>query len=72
MTASADQILGAIKSALGNPTSGAFVDYWGVIDEAVRESLGEPSPAKDAAGSKATAKETRIIKATETPEDATT
>ena len=61
MTATPDQVLGAIKNALGNPSSGPCVDYWGAIEGAVTEAMtGKP------------AKENRVIKAAETPEDATT
>lgn len=50
---SADKVLAAIKEALGNPSSGAFVEYWGTIEAAVRGAM-EP------------AKTTRVIEAPET------
>jgi hypothetical protein len=62
VTASAEEVLRAIKNGLGNPSSGPFVDYWGIIEGAVTEAMTATPPAK----------ETRIIKATETREDATT
>lgn len=49
---SADKVLSAIKEALGNPSSGPFVDYWDAIEAAVRAEM-EP------------AKTTRVV---ETPE----
>jgi len=54
----ADEILKAIRAELGDPSCGAIVDNWALIEKAVRESMAP-------AGSH---KETRIIKATEIPE----
>lgn len=61
---SANEILAAIKAELGNPSSGAIVDNWSLIEAAVRKSTGE-QPTGDKPG----AKETRVIRAAETPED---
>jgi hypothetical protein len=55
----ADDILAAIKSELGNPSSGAIVDNWPLIEAAVYRATGD----------KPGAKETRVIRAAETPED---
>jgi hypothetical protein len=54
----ADKVLAAIQNELGNPSSGPFVDYWPMVEKAVRESL-DPQQA---------GKQTRVIKASETPE----
>jgi len=60
----ADDILAAIKAELGNPSSGAIVDNWALIQAAVMKATGEQST-----GEKPRAKETRVIRAAETPED---
>jgi len=55
-------ILGAIHKATGNPSSGAVADWTPVIAEAIDELInGKPA---------APAKENRVVKAAETPEDA--
>jgi hypothetical protein len=56
---SANEILAAIKTELGNPSVGAIVDNWALIEAAVYRATGE----------KPGAKETRVIRAAETPED---
>ena len=55
----ADDILAEIKAELGHPSSGAIVDNWPLITAAVYRATGEKSGAK----------ETRVIRAAETPED---
>jgi len=53
-------ILGAIHGVTGNPSSGAVAEWTPVIAEAIDELInGKPTPAK----------ENRVIKAAETPED---
>jgi hypothetical protein len=56
---SANEILAAIKTELGNPSAGAIVDNWALIEAAVYRATGE----------KPGTKETRVIRAAETPED---
>ena len=55
----ADDILAEIQAELGHPSSGAIVDNWALIEAAVYRATGE----------KPGAKETRVIRAAETPED---
>jgi hypothetical protein len=54
----ADKILAAIKNELGNPSSGPFVDYWPMVEKAVR-GVFDSQPS---------GKQTRIVEAPETPE----
>lgn len=69
-----EAVLSAIKSAVGNPSCGPIKDCWGDIEAAVHRvmSPGHVTGDKDGGASSGdtpfTRKETRIIKATETPE----
>lgn len=59
----ADTVLAAIKQAVGNPSCGPIKDAWQDIDAAVRSAMGEHDR-----GATLPAKDTRIIRAKETPE----
>ena len=54
-----DAVLAAIKSAVGDPSCGPIKDAWPLIEGAVRQTMGGAIPD---------GKETRIVKAKETPE----
>ena len=73
----ADTVLAAIKQAVGDPSCGPIKDAWGDIDRAVRRAMkGDEKPGNtpptflggDPLGDTPPAKETRIIRAQETPE----
>jgi hypothetical protein len=55
----ADTVLAEIRAAVGDPSCGPIKDAWPLIEGAVRQAMG---------GAPAAIKETRIIKAQETPE----
>ena len=59
----ADTVLAAIKQAVGDPSCGPIKDSWLDIDAAVRHAMGE----REQQGAPPV-KETRIIRAQETPE----
>jgi hypothetical protein len=57
---SPEKILGDIRVAVGDPSSGPIKDAWPLIEDAVYRAFDQ-TPKN--------AKETRVIKAQETPED---
>lgn len=63
MTAQVDQIMQAIHTALGNPSSGVMVDHYEIIQSAVQSVL-DPAPVNHTTA--AHGNEQRITSAHET------